>query len=207
MTLDQFLKDNRAQLIERARLKVAKRASPPVSPAELEQGVPLFLTQLSLTLEDEVAGVAPEEVSSSVDTRIGKSAAEHGLTLLKLGFTIEQVVHDYGDVCQAVTELAEERNATLTIAEFHTLNKCLDNAIAGAVSSWTGARERTLTGETAKDRKDGGLNPFRRELARLLEQATTSLKVLVEGKVALGGASGTLLVRSLADMRALVEKV
>ena len=42
------------------------------------------------------------------------------------------------------------------MAEFHTLNKCLDNAIAGAVSSWSGARERTLSGETAKTDNDGG---------------------------------------------------
>jgi hypothetical protein len=207
MTLDQFLKDNRGELIQRTRAKVAERNSPPTTAAELEQGVPLFLSQLSLTLEDERAGAAPEEVSSSVKTRIGKSAAEHGLTLLKLGFTIEQVVHDYGDVCQAVTELADERKATLTVTEFHTLNKCLDNAIAGAVSSWSGARERTLSGETAKTDNDGGPALARRELVRLLDQATASMKALVGGKLAIGGATGSLLSRSLAEMRALVEKI
>jgi hypothetical protein len=31
------------------------------------------------------------------------------------GFTVSQVVHDYGDVCQAITELAVELNAPITV--------------------------------------------------------------------------------------------
>ena len=47
---------------------------------------------------------------------------------------MSQVVHDYGDVCQAITELALERKAPITVKEFHTLNRCLDTAIAEAVT-------------------------------------------------------------------------
>ena len=32
------------------------------------------------------------------------------LLLLRLGLTVSQVVHDYGDICQAVTELAVAQN-------------------------------------------------------------------------------------------------
>jgi hypothetical protein len=39
------------------------------------------------------------------------------------GYTIDQVVHDYGDVCQAVTELASEQNTFIAVDEFHTLNR------------------------------------------------------------------------------------
>jgi len=74
----------------------------------------------------------------------------HGQDLLKFGFTIEQVVHDYGDICQAVTELAEERGVNLSIAEFHTLNRCLDDAIASAVSSWSEERGRKRTDNADK---------------------------------------------------------
>jgi CheY-like chemotaxis protein len=38
-----------------------------------------------------------------------------------LGFTVSQVVHDYGDICQAVSELAIEQNAPITTDEFKTL--------------------------------------------------------------------------------------
>ena len=57
-----------------------------------------------------------------------------GETCSRLGFTVSQVVHDYGDICQAITELAVEQNAPITTKEFHILNRCLDTAIADAVT-------------------------------------------------------------------------
>jgi hypothetical protein len=39
-----------------------------------------------------------------------------------------------GDVCQAITELALDQKAPITVKEFHTLNRCLDAAIAEAVT-------------------------------------------------------------------------
>jgi hypothetical protein len=52
---------------------------------------------------------------SSTET-IMRSATLHGHDLRKLGFTIEQVVYDYGDICQAVTELAMSEGAAVTTA-------------------------------------------------------------------------------------------
>jgi hypothetical protein len=200
MTLYQFLKENRGELIRRTRTKVASRSSPPVNPDELEHGVPLFLSQLSAALEDEGLGKTTDatRLSHAAHPAIGTSAALHGLDLLRFGFTIDQVVHDYGDVCQAVTELAEERKATLSIAEFHTLNRCLDNAIAGAVTSWSDERDRT--------RLDKPERVLIRDLGKLLEQAKTIFNVLREGRVAVGGATGTLLNRALVEMRELLDK-
>jgi hypothetical protein len=57
------------------------------------------------------------------------SAAAHGKALVEGGYTLSQVVHDYGEVCQAFTELALELKAGITAKEFHTLNRCLDTAI------------------------------------------------------------------------------
>jgi hypothetical protein len=167
---------------------------------EVEQGVPLFLSQLSATLK-EVAIDKPEKSvpqSPSKTPAIAKSAAEHGLNLFKFGFTIEQVVHDYGDVCQAVTELAEERGTTLSIAEFHTLNRCLDDAIAGAVSSWSQERDRKQADKTS--------DKVLRALGTLVDQAKTTFDVLRDGRVAAGGATGNLLLRALAEMRAVIDK-
>jgi hypothetical protein len=200
MTLEQFLKDNRTELIKRTRAKVAGRSSPPVDPTELEHGVPLFLSQLSATLQkqgpDGTNGSA--RASHAAQPAIGESAAAHGRDLLKFGFSIEQVVHDYGDVCQAVTELAEERGTTLSIAEFHTLNRCLDDAIAGAVSSWSQERDRKQADKTS--------DKVLRALGTLVDQAKTTFDVLRDGRVAAGGATGNLLLRALAEMRAVIDK-
>ena len=206
MSLETFLSDNRDEIIKRTRAKVASRSSPQTSPNELEHGVPLFLSQLSATLKDTMAERKDgrDEASQHSPSRtpaISQSAAEHGLILLKLGFTIDQVVHDYGDVCQAVTELAEEKSATLSIVEFQTLNRCLDNAIAGAVTSWSHGRERNMKAET--DGKES--NPAKPSFVRLLDQAQGAFKALREGTVAINGATGDVLRRSLVDLRALVD--
>jgi len=59
----------------------------------------------------------------------------HGAELFAAGFTLSQVVHDYGDICQAITALAEECRAAVTVLEeFPLLNRCLDAAIAAAVT-------------------------------------------------------------------------
>jgi hypothetical protein len=200
MTLDQFLKDNRADLIARTRSKVAARSSPPCDPTELEHGVPLFLSQLSTTLEEQGLGGTDDSAraSHSAQPAINESAAKHGRDLMKFGFTIEQVVHDYGDVCQAVTELAEERGVSLSVPEFHTLNRCLDNAIAGAVSAWSDERDRKGV--------DKSSSAFTRDLSRLIDSARATFDVLREGRVAVGGATGTVLLRSLEEMRRLIDK-
>lgn len=109
-----------------------------------------------------------------------------------VGFSIDEVVHDYGDVCQAVTELAVELGAALTVAEFHTLNRCLDNAIAAAVTAWTSDLEAAAS---ARDEK----------LSHLVAGAITVSDLLRSGKIAPGGSTGTVLRHNLEKMRALLD--
>src|ERR1044071_6959926 len=121
--LHEFLTNHRADLIERCRLKVAQRSAPRVTSAELTHGIPLFLNQLIKTLQVEqtsepmqsrkVSG--PAGGATPALSEMGASAALHGRELLQQGFTVEQVVHDYGDLCQAITDLAFERKAPIEI--------------------------------------------------------------------------------------------
>jgi hypothetical protein len=50
-------------------------------------------------------------------------AALHGRDLLERGFTLEQVVRDYGDLCQAVTNLAYLKGESIEVDEFRTFNR------------------------------------------------------------------------------------
>jgi hypothetical protein len=109
-------------IIARTRAKVAARSAPRATEAKLENGIPLFLDQLIDMLR------SPQTASAG----LAESATKHGRALLKRGFTVAQVVHDYGGVFQAVTELAGETKEPITADEFHTFNRCLDDAIAGA---------------------------------------------------------------------------
>jgi hypothetical protein len=72
---------------------------------------------------------------TDLSAAIDRAAAQHGGALLQKGLTVDQVVHDYGDRCQAVTELAREKQEPISVDELHTFNRCLDSAIAGAVPS------------------------------------------------------------------------
>jgi CheY-like chemotaxis protein len=158
MSLRHLIVERREELIKRTAAKVAQRPSPRHSAAQLEHGVSLFLHQLAEALDDEERIAVENEPNgpepSSTET-IMRSATLHGQDLRKLGFTIEQVVYDYGDICQAVTELAMSEEAAVTAAEFHTLNRCLDHAIAAAVSAWNEESYR----QTAVERKTRGAAP------------------------------------------------
>ena len=90
----------------------------------------------ALTAEAKRDPAQRAQANPPTSPNIAKTAALHGHDLLGLGFSIDEVVHDYGDVCQAVTELAVELDTSVSVAEFHTLNRCLDNAIASAVTTW-----------------------------------------------------------------------
>ena len=126
-TLHDFITANHDVILARTSQRVAAR-SPSASLHEAERGLPLFLTQVSETLRLETSET-PFPTSA-----IGIAAAAHGKELVDGGYSVSQVVHDYGDVCQAITELALEQKAPINVKEFHTLNRCLDAAIAEAVT-------------------------------------------------------------------------
>jgi signal transduction histidine kinase len=192
----EFLVTHRKTIIANSRAKVASRAAPRATPVELETGVPLFLDQLVATLRiQESTGAAPS------DKQIGLSAAKHGSILQKIGFTAAQVIHDYGDVCQAITELAVELDAPITADEFRTLNRCLDEAMAEAISEFGRQRELSIS-----DDETERLGFFAHELRNLLSNSMLAFEVLKGGSVGVGGSTGTVLGRNLTRMRDLIDR-
>src|SRR5690348_5914564 len=114
--LNEFISLNRAEIIARCRGRVATRKMPPATEPEINHGVPMFLDQLAEALRSPVISHAA----------IDRTAGKHGHDRLLQGLTLSQVVHDYGDVCQTITELALEMNAPISTDEYRTLNRCLD---------------------------------------------------------------------------------
>jgi signal transduction histidine kinase len=193
--LHDFVSNNRQEIITRCRAKVSTRSIPSPTDAELEHGVPVFLDQLADALRRRL-------ISSS---DIAGSAVQHGHELLRHGFTVSQVVHDYGDVCQAITELAVETNAPIGTDDFRVLNGCLDDAIAGAVTEFSREQNQsTLDGETARGNERAGF--LAHEMRNLLNTAIVAFEVLKTGNVGVGGSTGTVLHRSLMGARALTGR-
>jgi signal transduction histidine kinase len=206
-----FLKNNREELIARCKAAVAQRPKRVATEIQLRNGIPLFLDQLMRTLEaeesddsaalsEQISGLAGGDLALS---EIGMSATAHGRQLMELGYSVDQVVHDYGDLCQAVTSLAVERDAPFTIDEFRTLNRCLDNAIADAVTEFSAQRDLVV------ERRHNEIVTERigfvvHELRNAVHTATLAAAALESGSLSLQGATGGVLKRSLATMTALL---
>src|ERR1700722_6414355 len=131
--LHEFLNANPALLIDRCRGMVARRSHPKLPRPERAHGIPVFLDQITKTLRIDQTN----EPDGGLDSDVVPMATLHGRDLLQEGFTIEQVIRDYGDVCQAVTQLAAEAGVSITASEFHIFNRCLDDAIAAAVTEYS----------------------------------------------------------------------
>lgn len=211
--LHQFLSDNRLAVVNRCRMKSAARSAPPGNAAILLEGIPDFVDQVikTLRLEQSTDPMQSRKVSGPagggkpVLSEVGETAARHGRELLREGFTVDQVVHSYGDVCQSVTDLALEQGAPVSLDEFRTLNRCLDNAIADAVSEFN---YQQTTG--ADDQQELALNQrlgfFAHELRNLLNSATLALTAIKTGNVGLTGATAAVLDRSLIGLRSLIDR-
>jgi signal transduction histidine kinase len=154
----------------------------------------MFLTQLAETLRWE------HTETPFSNQAIGESATRHGGQLLALGFTVSQVVHDYGDICQAITELAVEQNAPITTDEFNILNRCLDTAIADAVTE-----HARITAESRSAEEHERIGQLVHEIRNLLNTAVLAFEVVKRGTVGVNGSTGAVLGRSLIGLRDLVD--
>jgi len=210
--LHEFLAFNRVDLIERCRLKVTKRLAPKVTNAELTHGIPAFLDQLIKTLRVEQTSeplrsrkVSGPSGGGPIESEIGATATLHGRELSLQGFTVEQVVHDYGDLCQAITDLAFERSAVIEIDEFRTLNRCLDNGIADAVTEYAFQRSSLAENDGVRALNER-LGFLAHELRNQLHVATLAVTAIKAGNVGLTGATGAVLDRALIGMRSLIDR-
>ena len=192
--LHEFVMVNREAILARMREKLTAQGRLTTATGELENGASAFLAQLSETLRLEATA------TPFSPTAIGSTATRHGRELLALNFNVSQVVHDYGDICQAITELALEGDAPIGVEEFHILNRCLDTAIAESVTEHTritavrtGAEETERLGQLAHELRDS------------LNSALLAFQALRSGVVAINGSTGMVLGRSLMGLRDLID--
>lgn len=189
--LHEFLTTNREEILKRSRARVAARAAPKATHEELTIGIPLFLDELVATLGS----------GANRSVAMDRDATVHGERRQLMGFTIAQVVRDYGDLCQVVTQLAIELRAAIGTEEFKTLNGCLDNAIANAVTEYARVRERSISQDETQR-----LGFLAHELRNLMQTASLSFDILRTGTVGISGSTGAVLGRSLSNLRTLVDR-
>jgi len=184
-TLADFIAVNRRELLRRCAVKVASRSSSPEAESipESEPGVALFLDQLREELRP----------GASKTTEIATGAAKQGHALLLRGLTVGEVVHRYGDICQSVTDLSVEIGVDISAEDFRTLNRCLDDAIAGAVTEYAHGQDVGRSGDA-------------HELRKLTDAALIAFEALQMGVVGVSGRTGAHVHRTLLDIRAILDR-
>ena len=205
--LHEFLTSNREKLIAHCHELAVTRAPRRLISKQIKHGIPIFLDQLIDTLrdgqddsDDAAAQMASSLTEKQQPTEMSKTASKHGRELLERGYTIDQVVHAYGDVCQAVTELASNNDTQIAAEEFKTFNGCLDNAIAAAVTEFDRKREEIVwkSGNTVVNER---LLFLAQEVRNSVGSAMLAVAVMKRGVVGTSGATAGVLDRSLVSIR------
>lgn len=222
MALVEFLKAHERAIQERIAEKCSALAGVRPDSAVTNSGLPVFFQQLLHVLEhapteavhldvDQVGMVKAandcDEPAIAVaagrpfDVEVAKSAGAYGRELHELGYTLSHVVHAYGAICQSITEIAIEKKAAITTEEFRALNRCLDTAIAGAVTMFHTERACDWN-----NRETQHLGFLAHELRNALAIVNTSLRLIKEGTVGFGGSIGQVLDRALKRQQELIDR-
>jgi signal transduction histidine kinase len=222
MALVEFLKANEKEIL--ASIEETSSALAGARPAKEppKRGLPVFFKQLIHVLEHAPAEPVQRDVDKDgmvraanasdepaiavaagrpYDVEVAKSAGAYGKELQLLGYTLSHVVHAYGAICQSITQVAIAKNAAISNEEFRELNRCLDTAIAGAVTVFHAERA-----EGHEKRETEHLGSLAHELRNGLAIVSTALRVIKNGSVGFGGSTGQVLDRALKRIQELIDR-
>jgi signal transduction histidine kinase len=222
MALLEFLKTNEDAVQARFEEKSTALAGERSAAEVRGNGLPIFFKQLLHVLEHAPSDVVQLDVDRPAmakaandsdepaiaaaagrpfDVEVAKSAGAYGRELQHLGYTLSHVVHAYGAICQSITEIAIEKKAEITTEEFRALNRCLDTAIAGAVTTFHAERAEDVT-----NRETQHLGFLAHELRNAMAIVNTSLRLIRGGTVGFGGSVGGVLDRALKRQQELIDR-
>jgi hypothetical protein len=218
--LTEFLQKNEAVILALTEQKTLELAGDHPSSALLKEGLPRFYRQvidviraagsLDAPPAKDVAAIAraadrgdePAMATAAGQPReaeLARTAGLHGFEMLRLGYTLSHVVHAYGAMCQAITETAAERDASIGADEFHALNRCLDVAIAGAVTDFQARKD--------DDSEDRGGQGLAKEIRSTLVRGKAAFEAIQRGAVGTNGSTARSLESSLDRLEKLTSQL
>ncbi len=169
---------------------------------QLESGLPALYGELIDVLQNTFEGESEQDRQKFVTDTITASASRiHAQESFRLGYTVSQLVHGYGCLCQGITEYAHENREPITDVEFSQLNFCLDVAIAQAVSEF-----EALSLASAERSDTIRLGYLVHELRNYLTSAILAHELIRKGGVAAAGATSAVLTNSHQHMRELIDR-
>ncbi len=137
--LSEIIDRNRA-VIERRWLARIERdicQTPGIEPTRLRDGLPDYLVALVQLLS---SGGDETDYTQRSEPTWSAVAREHGITRVRIGFNINQLIHEFIVLRQVIREVALEQGCPVEQGDA-TLADCLEGAIAVAVSAYVDARD------------------------------------------------------------------
>jgi signal transduction histidine kinase len=140
MALHDVLARRRTEVVERWKLAVRGTLAPDAMPhTELVDHIPQFVDEIIAALRKDAgldAGApSPEQ---------GATAAGHGAQRLRLGFSLDSVVREYGALRDAIIAEGSAGPEPLTLREVQVLFDGIVKGIAHAVSAYARQRDAEL---------------------------------------------------------------
>ncbi len=197
--LHEFLLKHRTNILSLCASKGSFVADLTQSSELMDGGLPLFYDELIDILQSE--GARSSDALLENDS-IARAATVRGKESLRLGYTLSQVVHGYGVICQAITQFAAHSSGDPILAqEFNRLNLSLDVAIAAAVTEFDRGQR-----ETASKQEILRLGELAHELRNSLGNATMAYRSMQKGIVGVKGNTSRILEDALKRMRDIVDR-
>jgi signal transduction histidine kinase len=140
MSLHELLAARRENVVRRWEAQIQGTIAPDLmAPVELRNHIPEFVAEIIVALRDAAglasAGPAPED---------SPTAAGHGAQRLRLGFSLDSVVREYGALRDAIVAEARDAGLPLTFDELQVVFDCVISGTAHAVSEYARQRDAEL---------------------------------------------------------------
>jgi signal transduction histidine kinase len=198
MPLHEMLAARRDDVMRRWEALVQGTLAPEqLAPLELRDHIPQFVGEIVVALRDDAglasAGFPPEETST---------AAGHGAQRLRLGFSLDSVVREYGALRDAILAEARDAGVHLTFQEIQVVFDCVITGTAHAVSEYTRQRDAELLRQANEH-----FGFIAHELRNPLSSAAMALELLKStGQLSAESRLVGALERGLQRARELVEQ-
>ena len=198
MNLHEVLAANRDEVMARWRTNVAGTIAPEaMRPIELMDHLPAFLDEIVSALRED-AGLSPNGPTPEESP----SATVHGQQRLRLGFSLDAVVREYGVLRDVIVATARDAGAQITFRELRVLSDGIINGIAHAVTEYTQQRDAELL-RLANEH----FAFVAHELRNPLSSATMALQLLKQqGLIPTEGRPVRALERGLKHASELVDE-
>ncbi|MDB4961238.1 MAG: Sensory box histidine kinase/response regulator [Myxococcales bacterium] len=196
-TLHEVLHGRRNEVMLRWQGMVQGTIAPEsMGTTELNNHLPGFVDEIVAALRDDAGLPSIAQVPEDSTTASG-----HGEQRLRLGFSLDSVVREYGALRDAIVEEAREAGVVMTFAEMQSVFSSTITGIARAVSEYARQRDAEL-----QRQHNEHVAFLAHELRNPLATATIALEMLhTKGFIPADQRTGVALTKSLVRMKELVE--